>query len=544
MWDWMVIIVYLATIVGIAGVLTRSQYNIKDYYLAGKTIPWWQSGLSTMATQLGAISFVSAPAFVAIKTGGGLKWLAYEFGVPLGLILVMAVIIPILHRGYYVSIYEYLERRFDGATRSLVSALFQLGRGLATAVAVLAGGLILSTALSISTAAAIILLGLVTIIYDALGGIRVVILTDVLQMMIILAGVILCGGAALTVVGWEQAWSTLTPQRLTILDFHHWGGSPEGTYGFWPMVVGGIFLYASYYGCDQSQVQRELSVKDIDAVKKSLLVNALGRFPVVFLYCTMGVLVGAAVFSSESLAKMSAAMRMDSVTITQLLQNDPDRMVPLFILSHLPHGLIGFIFVAIMAALMSSLDSGLNSLSAVTIRDFYQKHFKPKGTDRHYLIASKICTLCWGIFCMAVALVFSQCTAATRDTTIVLINEVGSLLYGPILAAFVVGMLTTWGTARGIKAGVVTGILINIFLWLGTEISWLWWNVFGFLSTVVGCFLVSFWGYRKTKVFVALQRDTISFKRPIRDRWAGVYLMVGIYFFVIVVLCYTIQEYL
>ena len=133
----------------------------------------------------------------------------------------MAIIIPILHRGKFISIYEYLEARFDGSTRTMVSVLFQIGRGLATAVAVLAGGIILSTALSISTTSAIILIGVVTIIYDVLGGIRIVILSDVLQMMIILVGIIVCGGAALYLVGWEPAWATMDPERFKILDFKH-----------------------------------------------------------------------------------------------------------------------------------------------------------------------------------------------------------------------------------------------------------------------------------------------------------------------------------
>ena len=149
--DWLVILIYIIIVIGIAILIMRTQRDTEDYYLAGRRIKWWQSGASTMATQLSAISFVSAPAFVAVKEGGGLKWLCYEFGVPLALILVMAVIIPILHQHHYVSIYEYLERRFDSGTRSLVSLFFQVGRALATAVAVLAGGLILSTALSISS---------------------------------------------------------------------------------------------------------------------------------------------------------------------------------------------------------------------------------------------------------------------------------------------------------------------------------------------------------------------------------------------------------
>lgn len=369
-WDWLVILLYFSGIIAYAVYRSRTQRSQKDYYLAGRKIRWWQSGVSTMATQLGAISFVSAPAFVALKDGGGMKWLCYEFGVPLGLLLVIVLIIPILHRHGYISIYEYLERRFDRRTRSLVSILFQLGRGLATAVSVLAGGLILSTALPLSTTQAIILIGAVTIIYDALGGIRVVILSDFFQMLIIGLGIGICGMAALWLVGWDAAWQALDPERLRILDFRHWGVTPEGEYSFWPMAIGGIFLYASYYGCDQSQVQRELSVGSLRGVRKSLIFNAFGRFPVVFLYCLMGVFVGAIFASPDLLGQVATRLNMDIGTVTQTLQADPDRMVPMFVLSFLPPGLVGFIFIAIMSALMSSLDSAINSLSAVTHAGF------------------------------------------------------------------------------------------------------------------------------------------------------------------------------
>jgi len=331
--DWIVVSVYMAVLVGIALYLNRLHHTISDYYLAGRRIKWWQSGFSVMATQLGAISFVSAPAFVALKQGGGLKWLCYELGIPLGLILVIAVIIPPLHKGNFISIYEYLEKRFDGSTRSMVSAFFQLGRGLATAVAVLAGGIILSTALSISTASAILLIGLITIVYDVLGGIAVVILSDVLQMMIIIVGVVVCGFAALYIVGWDTAWTSLSPDRLQILDFSHWGFTSEGAYAFWPMLIGGIFLYASYYGCDQSQMQRQLTVKNLDDARKSILMNALGRFPLVVMYCLVGIFVGAVVSRPEFLTKVSSLMHTDVPTAAQVLQDDPDRMLPLFILS-------------------------------------------------------------------------------------------------------------------------------------------------------------------------------------------------------------------
>ncbi len=532
--DWGVIALYVFFILGAGFLLGRSQNTMHDYFLGGRTVRWWQSGLSTMATQLGAVSFVSAPAFVVLKDGGGLKWLAYEFGVPLALILVMVVILPTFHRAGVISIYEYLEARFDAGTRTLVSLLFQIGRGLATAVTVLAGGLILSTVLGISTPAAIIAISLVTILYDILGGIRVVILSDVIQMFIILIGILVCGGVALSFVGWDTAWANMEPARLRVLDFQHLGLSPAGTYAFWPMILGGFFLYASYYGCDQSQVQRELTVGKIDDVKKSLLVNAFGRFPLVLLYCMMGVFVGAVVTTPEFLGRAAIAIGSSPETVTVTLQRDPDRMVPLFILSYLPHGVIGFIFVAILSALMSSLDSALNSLSAVTIRDFYQRYWNKDASERHYFIASKAFTLLWGVFCVGVALLFAATPEATRQTTIVLINAIGSILYGPILAAFLLGMLTGWAGPRATKIGIISGAMTNIGLfflqWWAQliSISWLWWNLTGFLTTVVIAGLVSAWETQGTKE-VALEPE-----EPSRINWPAVYGVLGFYVVLIV----------
>jgi len=542
-WDWIVIFIYMAALIGTALYLNRLHHTISDYYLAGRRIKWWQSGFSVMATQLGAISFVSAPAFVALKEGGGLKWLCYELGIPLGLILVMAVIIPPLHRGNFISIYEYLERRFDSSTRSLISALFQLGRGLATAVAVLAGGLILSTALSIPTYSAILLIGIITVIYDVLGGIAVVIISDVLQMMIIIVGIAVCGWAASHVVSWNTAWTSLSPDRLQILDFSHWGFTPEGAYAFWPMLIGGIFLYASYYGCDQSQMQRQLAVGNVDDAKKSILMNALGRFPLVVMYCLVGIFVGAVVLRPDFFVKAASIMHTDVPTAVQVLKEDPDRMLPLFILSYLPHGLIGFILVAIMSALMSSLDSALNSLSATTMRDFYQRYIKLDGDARHYLIASKICTLFWGVFCIAAALVFAQVEEATRQTTLVLINAVGSLLYGPILAAFLLGIMTKWAQSQAVKIGVVMGTTTNVLLWLFTPVSWLWWNFFGFMAAVLTAVFLTF--ARKTGLDFKVPLVTLGgLKEKATINWSTFYKIVVIYFFLIILFCYVCENML
>lgn len=529
--DWGVIALYMVGIVGAGVYFGRSQTTMHDYYLGGRKVRWWQSGLSTMATQLGAISFVSAPAFVALKEGGGLKWLAYEFGVPLALILVMAAIIPVFHRTRVISIYEYLQTRFDEGTRTLVSLLFQIGRGLATAVSILAGGLILSTALDITTTAAILSIGLVTVLYDVLGGIRVVIFTDVIQMIIIALGIVVCGATALSLAGWDAVWATLEPERFRILDFSRWGLDASGTYAFWPMVVGGFFLYASYYGCDQSQVQRELTVESVDNVRKSLLVNALGRFPVVLLYCLMGVFVGAVVAAPAFLDRAAAALDVNATALSATLDRDPDRMVPLFIVTYLPHGIIGFIFVAILSALMSSLDSALNSMSAVTVRDFYQRFWKTAADERHYLLASKVCTFFWGVFCIGFALLFAGTPEATRQTTIVLINAIGSILYGPILAAFVLGIATKRVGATPTKLGVLAGVAVNLGLWLFTPISWLWWNLTGFLVAALVAAALSVRDDSPRK------EAPVDPPEPTRIRWPWVYVLVAAYFFFIVGFC-------
>ncbi|HHJ52839.1 MAG TPA: sodium transporter [Caldithrix abyssi] len=534
--DWLIILLYLGGIVVFSVWLSRKQADMQDYYLAGRTIKWWQSGASTMATQLSAVSFVSAPAFVALKQGGGLKWLSYEFAVPLALILVMAIIIPVFHRHKVISIYEFLEQRFDAGTRTLVSALFQLGRGLATAVAVLAGGLILSTALGITTVQAILLIGLITVIYDALGGIRIVILSDFFQMLIILLGIVVTAGVALDIVGWQQVWQTFPAERLQIIDLHHWGISSQGTYAFWPMLIGGFFLYASYYGCDQSQVQRELSVGKVDDVRKSLLVNAFGRFPLVLMYTMMGVFVGVLVMSDHGLQTIGQALNMSPEAVRHTLQANPDRMVPMFIVSYLPHGLIGFIFVAIMAALMSSLDSGINSLSAVTMKDIYQRYLKPQASQRHYLVASKLITFLWGVFCIAVAIALADTGDAVRQTSIVLINAVGSMLYGPILAAFLLAIFSDGLNGRSVRTGIIFGILFNGWLWLFTSVSWMWWNATGFLAT----------GFVSLTVEYA-QRNRIQWRlRPLREetsfRWRRVYLLVAGYFMLIILLTYWIEQ--
>lgn len=475
--DWLIVTAYMVGLIALSHRLGRGQSTQRDYYLGGRGMGWRSVGLSTMATQLGAISFISAPAFVGLREGGGMKWLSYEFGVPLAMIFLVGFIVPPLFRAGVVSIYEYLERRFAGHTRVLVSLVFQVSRSMATGVSVYALALILSAVLGIPIWVTILLTGGVTIVYDMLGGMKAVVYSDVIQMSIIFVGILLCSAFALHLVGgWDAFVATLDPARLQAVDFGGLGVADGREFGFWPMVVGGFFLYASFYGCDQLQAQRYLSCADLKSARRTLMFNGLGRYPVVLLYCTMGLLIGAFAVASPEFRGL-------------LSPDNPDLMVPTFVIHYLPAGLTGIIIVAIFAAAMSSLDSALNSLSAATMQDIVLRHARAPLSQAAELRYSKLLTLFWGVACSGMAFA----VGGISRTVIEAINLVGSLFYGPILATFTLAILVKRVNALGASVGLLAGVALNFGLWIFArdQVFWFWWNFTGFLGTCLVAYLVS-----------------------------------------------------
>ncbi len=343
-------------------------------------------------------------------------------------------------------------------------------------------------------------------------------------MTVLALGIFILAAEAYTEVGGFAPMLAVygdDPERFNILNWS-WGYGEGQHYAFWPMLLGGFFLYISYYGCDQSQVQRELSVGSIDHVRRSLLLNALGRFPLVVLYCFMGLLLGGFTLLRPEFH-------------SQIPADHPDWMVPLFIVEFLPHGLIGFIFIGVMAAAMSSLDSALNSMSAATMRDIYHPYVKPDASDRHNLIVSKLFTVFWGVF----TIIFAFIVPAISETVIEAINKVGSLLYGPIFAAFFLGILTRWATPLAVKAGVTLGIALNLYLWLWVpQLSWLWWNATGLGAALLTALVLS-------KLFPQPAR-TVSLdpEEPAHYNWPLRYVFVTIYFFGIIAFCAYLQAIL
>ena len=479
--DWTIICAYLAGIMGFAIWLSRGQNSREDYYVGSRRVGPWPVALSIMATQCSTNSILGAPAFVAFAAGGGLVWLQYELALPLAMIFLILFVMPLFRHLKLVSIYEYLELRFDLRTRLALSGLFLFIRAFATAVTVYSIALVIDLITGVGFFWSVMLLGTFTVVYDIFGGIRGVIYSDVIQLLILvmvltLLLVLLTDSAG----GFTALFNDFDPQRRQAIDLSHHGFGDGHTFAFWPMLIGGFFLYVSYYGCDQSQVQRSLSTEGIDQTNQALFLNGLLRFPLVALYCLVG--VGIAVLAADNPDFLQLLPTNNGIPEYNLA-------VPVYMLMALPAGLVGLAMVALFAAAMSSLDSVINSLSATTMEDFVRRFSSRQRTDHEELMLSRWLTVFWGV----VTLTMSFFVGDIAPTVLEAINKIGSLANGPILAVFMLGFFVERVTGPLATLGLLLGIAVNGVLWIAApSVSWLWWNPIGFAAAFLIPVVMSF----------------------------------------------------
>jgi SSS family transporter len=524
--DWAIIGVYLAGLIALSAWLSRSQHSRGDYYVAGRHTGPWPIAISVMATQCSTNSILGAPAFVAFAAGGGLIWLQYELAVPIAMILIMVFLLPLFRKLSLISVYDYLERRFDLSTRLWLSGVFQFVRAFATAVTVYSISLVVEMITGLSFFWSVILLGVMTVVYDVMGGIRAVMYSDVLQMIILVAVLILLFVLLINSVGGINELMTALPEeRRTAIDFGHHGLGDGHDFAFWPMLFGGIFLYVSYYGCDQSQVQRELCARSVDDGNKALFINGLLRFPLVLLYCLIG-----------------AAIAVYAINVPEFLESLPKNgdvpnynlAVPMYMIQQLPSGVVGIALVALFAAAMSSLDSVINSLSATTMEDFVRRfHSGEAWSDTKELLYSRLLTVAWGI----VTLILAFYVGDIADTVLVAINKIGSLINGPVLGVFALGILTKRSNGVGAKAGLFAGFGLNLFCWqFLPSLSWLWWNVFGLIATMLVGYGVSLLGPRPWQDLSELTWSRAHYQRfGFTINWLPRYGILGGWFLVLLI---------
>jgi SSS family solute:Na+ symporter len=479
--DWIVICAYLAALIGLSVALAGGQKTSRDYYLAGNKTAPLPIALSTMATQCSTNSLLGAPAFVAFATGGGILWLQYELAVPFAMIFLMAVLFPIFRRLNLISLYSFLEKRFGPGTRVTLSILFQILRAFSTGVTVYGISLVLKVCLGIPFWVAVVLLGGITVVYDTLGGMRAVIWSDVIQLVVLFGSILTAIGIAVNLVGgFEGVFSRIEPERLQAIDFTHHGFGDGRTFAFWPMLLGGLFLYVSYYGCDQTQAQRELSTRSVSDTKRALFLDGMLRFPLVVAYCFLGLCLAAYAIANPAF--------INTLPLNESGATNYNYAVPVFVLRHFPHGVIGLVMVGLFAAAMSSLDSTLNALSALSMEDIVKRFSDKEFSPQLELLTSKMLTIFWG----AVCIFFAFYVGEISETIIESVNKIGSLINGPLLAVFLMGVLSPRINSQGAISGFATGFVVNLMFWkFIPQVSWLWWNVIGFFIAYITGYLVS-----------------------------------------------------
>ena len=531
--DWIVLFGWLAFLVSYGLWRGRGSNSVNQFLLAGKTMPWYAMGLSIMATQASAITFISTTGQAYVD---GMRFVQFYFGLPVAMVLLSATAVPIFHRAKVYTAYEYLEQRFDSKTRSLVTIIFLIGRGLGAGIALAAPSIVMSVVLGWPYYMTTIIMGGLIILYTTMGGIKAVTYADVQQMMMIMGALIF----ALVIAIWKLPHDVSfldavkiagAAGRLNAVDTHF---NLNDRYNLWSGLIGSTFLMLAYFGTDQSQVQRYLTGKSIGQSRLGLLLNAMAKVPIQFFILFIGAMVFVffvferppllfqpvelkrleqtaqfralegryrqALDQRETAARKvkdggpgddfrAAQQRVNAVRDEAgKLSSDSDTnyIFLSFVTRYLPRGLVGLILGVIFTAAMSASSGEINSLATVSMIDVYQRHFHRQGSDRHFLMASRVATVFWGLYAVAFAN-FAQGFGALIEA----VNQVGSLFYGSMLGVFVVAffMKRAGGTAAfwGVLAGQATTFAVARF----TPIAYLWYNLIGCVVVLAVAWMVT-----------------------------------------------------
>jgi SSS family solute:Na+ symporter len=539
--NWAIVIAWIVYIVWDGSRRARGTVAMEGYFLANRSLPWWAVGLSVMATQLSAITMIGTTGQGATA---GIGFVQFYFGLPLAMVILGVTLVPLLHKANVYTAYEYLERRFDAKTRALTSFLFLISRGMSCGTIIAAPAVVFSAVFGWNIWWCVLLIGVPTTIYTMVGGVKAVTWVDVKQMVLIV-------GALLAIVITLLVNLPVSPigalrvagaaGSLRAFDFSF---SLTNPYTFWSGLIGGTFLMLSYFGTDQSQVQRYLAAKSVDEARSSLLMSAYWKIPLQALVLLVGVLVfvfyiferppmlynptheravreaGPVAYNmleqryteelrgranaaltvassptrSQAAIEAGTALRIHEVSllavrnqalraataVTGQNSRDVNYIIPRFVLDHLPIGLAGIFIAAILAAAMNAIAAELNSLASTTVIDFYRRWFRKEGTDAHFLVVSRAATFFWGLFACVVATF-----AVNLGSLIEVVNRYGSFFYGSILGVFLLAMIkraTGTGAFVGLIAGMTAVASVNFGL---PGVAFLWHNVVGAVTVVV-----------------------------------------------------------
>lgn len=547
--DWLVLATTLLFIVIYGAWKTRKHSKVSDYLRGGNSAKWWTVGISVMATQASAITFLSTPG-QAFHDGMG--FVQFYFGLPIAMIIICMVFIPLYHKLKVYTAYEFLEQRFDGKTRVLTAFLFLIQRGLSAGITIFAPAIILSAVLGWDLYLLNIIIGVLVIIYTVSGGTKAVSVTQKQQMAVIFAGMFIAFYLILDGLPEEVTFSKAleiagASGKMDVLDFSF---DFENNYTVWSGIIGGTFLMLSYFGTDQSQVQRYLSGQSVKQSQLGLMFNGLLKVPMQFFILLVGVMVfvfyqynsaplhfnpsnvsevmasdyadeykaleterlvvekelfavqaamaattdglkdGPLVAKMKSLQATDKELREKAKTVILQVNenatvNDKDYVFIHYILNNLPKGLIGLLLAVILSAAMSSTASELNALGTTTTIDIYKRRQTQERDEAFYINKSKWFTAMWGVLAILVA-----CVANLFENLIQLVNIIGSIFYGNVLGIFLLAFFIKFVRSRAVfLAAIVTQVMI-IGLWFWDVIPYLWLNLIGCVLVILIAMLI------------------------------------------------------
>ena len=534
--DWLVLICTILFIVVYGSIKTRKNINIKSFLKGNNSSNWFTIGVSVMATQASAITFLSTPGQAY---NDGMGFLQFYLGLPLAMIIICIFFVPIYHKLKVFTAYEFLEKRFDKKTRTLGAILFLVQRGLAAGITIFAPSIILSSVLNIDLKLLNIVIGLLVIIYTVLGGTKAVNITQKQQMFVIFFGLFFVFFFIINNLPNELTMSKLIDyakisNKMEILDFSL---DPNSRYTFWSGITGGLFLALSYFGTDQSQVQRYISGKSVREIRLGLIFNGIFKIPMQFFILLVGVLVfiffefnssplnfnpkaidyleknhekelelhkkefDVLNLQKDEFQKLFLNNKLNDKSILNNLQqkerdirnnlrilindkskiekNDKDYVFLHFILNYLPRGLVGLLIAVIICAAMSSTASELNALAATTTVDLYKRNMSKNKSDKHFLNMSKLFTVMWGIIAICFASIGNL-----FENLIQLVNIIGSIFYGTILGIFLIGFFTKKIKSNSVFYSACISQILIFVIYFSVDIGYLWLNFIGALFTV------------------------------------------------------------
>lgn len=464
--DYAVVAIYLIAVTAFGSYFAKFQKNTKSYFLTDQSVPWWAICFTVVATETSTLTFIGVPANAY---AGNWTFLQLAAGYVIGRMIVSTLFLPRYFRGAMVTSYQLLQQRFGSSVNSISAGLFLFTRSLADGIRLYVTALAISIVTGIPVNVAVLVLGIAMIIYTVRGGSAAVIWTDVVQMFIYIAGALIVFFALLWQIpgGFGEVIRLGTAAgKFTVIDMSF---DPKVAYTLWAGIAGGIALTLATHGTDQFLVQRLLSADSPKGAARGLVLSGF----IVFAQFTLFLLIGAMLYAYHQHFPLATALPRN------------DAILPRFIVDHLPHGLIGFIIAAIVAA---ALSPSINAMASTTVNDFYVKYWKKDADEVSLLKLSKQLTVFWGVVQLGVALGAQYLDRSLLDSGL----SVLSLTAGPVLGAFLVGVLTTRVQSTAMLIGMAAGTLVVGWIWWTNAAGFTWFALTGAAVTTAVSLIVSF----------------------------------------------------